>query len=108
MNYPVSQIFVIVVTVVCMVVRGKQVNVEALIINLTDSKSLPSKPVAMQQFMRVAIEAKLMKSTVIDGNSAEDCCPCSNDSAVKILTVGQFGENQALDSLKILLLPHFL
>ena len=82
-----TQIFVFVVIIVCMIVRCKQVNVESLKVNLTYSESLPSEPVAMQQLVRIAIETKLMKCTVIDGNSAEYCRPCANDSAIKILTI---------------------
>ena len=103
-----SKVVVFVVVVVCMIVRCKQVNVESLKVNLTYCQSLPSKPVAMQQLVRIAIETKLMKSTVIDGNSTENRRPCTNDSAVKILTVGQLGEDQALYCLKVFLFPHFL
>ena len=103
-----SKIVVFVVVVVCMIVRCKQVNVESLKVNLTYGQSLPSKPVAMQQLVRIAVETKLMKSTVIDGHAAENRRPCTNDSAIKILTVGQFWEDEALNSLKVFLFPHFL
>ena len=93
MHNPVSKIVVFVVVVVCMIVRCKQVNVESLKVNLTYCQSLPSKPVAMQQLVRIAIETKLMKSAVIDGNPAENRRPCANDSAIKILTVGKFWED---------------
>ena len=62
----------------------------------------------MQQLVRIAIQTKLMKSAVIDGNSAEYRRPSPNNSTVKILTVWQFGEDEALNSFKVFSFPHFL
>ena len=105
MNYSVSKIFVIVGTIICMVVRGEQVNVESLEVNLTNPESLSSKPVSMQQFVRITIKTKLMEGAIIDGDSAKYCRPCPDYSAIKILAVRHCGEDMALDCLEVYFFP---
>ena len=78
-----------VVVVGCMVVGHKQVNVETLKVNLTNSKTLPSKPVSMQEFVRVTIEPKLMESDILDFYLGENSSPSANNSIVKKVAVGK-------------------
>ena len=88
MNYSMTKVNIIVGTVIGMIVRCEQMNVETFKVNLTNSQSLASKPVSMKQFVRIAIEAKLMEGAVIDSHFGEDGRSRTNDAIVKVMTVG--------------------
>ena len=86
---PVTKICVIVWTVICMIVRCEEVNVETFEVHLTYSQALASKPVSMQQLVRVPIEAKLMEGAVVDPNLGQYCCSSPNNAVVKIMGEGK-------------------
>ena len=108
LNNSVTQIFVVERRVVGVVVGDEQVDVEAEIINLTDPESLPSKPVSVQQLVRVAIEGELVESAVTDLDFGKYSRARPDNTVVKILTVRQLWCQQVLDGQIVRGLPDLL
>ena len=82
-----------VVVVGSVVVRDEQVDVEASEVDLTHSKAFSSKPVSVQQLVRVAIQSEFMESDILDFHLGEDCSPSANYPIVKVVRVRKLACN---------------